>query len=399
MRRALLMLGMGWVACSNPPPGMVDAGGQDADAGAPDAGELDAGGPDAGELDAGQPDAGMPGVVLPSDARWEKLSTVPFNGKQDDIHFVDDQHGWYVNGQGYVYKTVNGGQTWAEASRKTGVYWRALGFLDENVGFVGNLGTGTPIAASATDAVPLYRTDNGGQTFTAVTSTGPAAAGICGIDVLRVGEVGDPGHKVIIHAAGRVYGPAFIMRSVDSGNTWATIDLSSRIAMITDVKFVSEQVGFVAGGTSANVAVSKAIILKTDDGAQTWRPVYQSTRTPELIWKLNMPTADVGFATVQSYDTARAQQVIAKTTNGGEQWVEKPLVSDASARQFGIGFVSPTIGWVGTAVGGYQTTDGAETWQPVNMGRAVNKVRMLRTANGFVGYAIGIEVYKLNAER
>lgn len=349
---------------------------------------------DAGDVDAGTADAGLPldaGTTLPADAGWQRLATVAFNGKQDDIHFVDATHGWYANGEGFLYRTQNGGMTWQLANERPGTYWRALGFVDENVGVLGNIGTG--VFPGVTDSTPLYLTTNGGQTLTPVSSTGPAAAGICAVDVLRIGD------SVVIHAAGRVRGPAHLMRSTDKGQTWVTSDLSASIAMVTDVKFLTPEVGFVVGGSSSNLGASKAVIIKTVNGGATWTKVYESSRVAELIWKLSLPSSQVGYATVQSYDSARAQQVVAKTTNGGDTWLEVPLVRDATARQLGVGFITESIGWVGTAGSGYQTVNGGLTWQPVNMGEAVNKVRTIKTARGFVAYAIGFDVFKLDAER
>lgn len=43
---------------------------------------------------------------------WAKLVTEPYRGKQDDIFFVDAMTGWYVNGSGKIFKTVDGGKTW-----------------------------------------------------------------------------------------------------------------------------------------------------------------------------------------------------------------------------------------------------------------------------------------------
>ncbi|MFZ1564721.1 hypothetical protein, partial [Sphingorhabdus sp.] len=38
---------------------------------------------------------------------WRKLPTVPYKGKQDDISFVDVEHGWYGNGEGKLYRTTD----------------------------------------------------------------------------------------------------------------------------------------------------------------------------------------------------------------------------------------------------------------------------------------------------
>ena len=45
--------------------------------------------------------------------------------------------------------------------------------------------------------------------------------------------------------------------------------------------------------------------------------------------------------------------------------------------------------------GGFQTTDGGKSWERIAMGRAVNKIRLVRTKDRVVGYAIGVDVHKL----
>ena len=39
--------------------------------------------------------------------QWQKQTTIPYPGKQDDICFVNDSSGWYCNGQGKIYHTYN----------------------------------------------------------------------------------------------------------------------------------------------------------------------------------------------------------------------------------------------------------------------------------------------------
>lgn len=86
---------------------------------------------------------------------------------------------------------------------------------------------------------------------------------------------------------------------------------------------------------------------------------------------------------------------MAKTTDGGNTWREIDLVDDFAVREFGIAFATENLGWVGTTTSGFQTTDGGATWTRVNMGRAVNKIRLIPSADGLVGYAIGVDVHKL----
>ena len=43
---------------------------------------------------------------------WEKLNTESYKGKQDDIFFIDENTGWYINGFGKIFHTKDAGKTW-----------------------------------------------------------------------------------------------------------------------------------------------------------------------------------------------------------------------------------------------------------------------------------------------
>ena len=73
---------------------------------------------------------------------WQRQDTEPYRGKQDDIVFVTPDVGYYGNGKGRIYKTTDGGATWAKVLDKPGLFVRCLGFLDEDTGFAGNVGPG-----------------------------------------------------------------------------------------------------------------------------------------------------------------------------------------------------------------------------------------------------------------
>jgi photosystem II stability/assembly factor-like uncharacterized protein len=337
--------------------------------------------------------------ALPADAAWQKLETMAYKGKQDDIHFIDASRGWYVNGAGKIYATADGGKTWDEQLSQPGTYFRTVGFIDAMNGFAGNIGT--DYFPGVTDTRPLYRTRDGGNTWKAVESlTEEQIKGLCAIDILKSKFVnaGKLEERTIVHAGGRVGGPAKLARSLDGGESWTVIDMTPHTAMILDVKFFDAMNGIVFGASDADVQASHARILRTDDGGKTWKTAYESKRPFEITWKGSFPSRKIGYATVQSYDQdpANTQRYVVKTIDGGKTWKELPLVNDAKVREFGIGFFNDNIGWVGAASGGYQTTDGGATWKPVEMGRAVNKIRVLPNGDGFVGYAIGTDVYKLD---
>lgn len=327
---------------------------------------------------------------------WDTLTTVGYPGKQDDIVFASPTRGWYVNGFGRIYRSDDGGDTWEPLVEKQGTFYRAIAFVDEQVGVVGTVGV--DYFPGVTDDTLMYRTTDGGDSWTAVEGL-PNVGGICAIQVLREPFInhGVLDERVRLIAGGRVGGPSALFVSDDLGATWGEVELPERCGMVLDVHFTSRDVGLVAAATSADVRVSEALVLRTTDGGETWEEAYVSGRPFETTWKFSFPSEDVGYVSVQSYDPdpTSSKRVVAKTEDGGETWRELPLVDDHAVRQFGIGFATEELGWVGAVPHAFVTTDGGATWAPADLGRAVNKFRFVPVDEGVVGYAIGVGVHRL----
>ncbi len=335
-------------------------------------------------------------VKLPEKG-WHKLKTNRYPGKQDDITFINETEGWYVNGYGSIYHTQNGGETWEKQLEKKGTFFRCIAFVDSLVGFAGTVGT--DYFPNVTDTIPLYSTKDGGKTWKPVDYKGPYVKGLCAIDIVKEQYInhGKTDYKVHIYAVGRVGSPANMMVSHDGGLTWISNSMNSDCKMLFDIKMFDKNNGIVCAASDEDIEKSNALILKTSDGGKTWKKVYQSNRPFEGTWKVSFPTKKIGYVTIQSYNTDPGvkQQRIAKTIDGGETWNEINLVEDAGAREFGIGFIDENHGFVGTMNTGYETKDGGKTWAKVNLGMACNKIRIYKDANGKVyGYAIGVDVLK-----
>jgi photosystem II stability/assembly factor-like uncharacterized protein/dienelactone hydrolase len=328
---------------------------------------------------------------------WKKLDTERYPGKQDDITFIGENEGWYVNGYGSIYHTKNGGVTWEKQLEKKGTFFRCIAFVDSLNGFAGTVGT--DYFPNVTDSIPLYGTRDGGKTWMPVDYKGPYVKGLCAIDIVKEQYInhGKIDYKIHIYAVGRVGSPANLMVSHDGGLTWTSNSMNSDCKMLFDIKMFDKNNGIVCAASDEDMEKSNALILKTSDGGKTWKKVYQSNRPFEGTWKASFPTKEVGYVTIQSYNPNPnvKQQRIAKTTDGGETWQEINLVADAGAREFGIGFIDENHGFVGTMNTGYETKDGGKTWTTVNLGMACNKIRIYKDANGKTyGYAIGVDVLK-----
>lgn len=338
------------------------------------------------------------GTSKPNEYAWKKLTTEAYPGKQDDICFVDEQRGWYVNGAGNIYRTTDGGATWRKSFQQPGTFFRCIAFIDSLRGFAGNVGT--DYFPNVKDTIPLYQTTDGGNSWTPVAYQGPYVKGLCAIDIVKEQYInhGQIDYRYHIYAVGRVGSPANMMVSHDNGKTFRSQSMQADCKMLFDIKMFSVNEGFVCAATDENIANAHALILYTRDGGKTWEKRYESNRPYETTWKVSFPVRDTGYVTIQNYnpDQAVSQQRIAKTTDGGKTWKELDLVNDHRAREFGIGFIDAQHGYVGTLTSGYETKDGGLTWEKTDLGRACNKIRIYKRPNGsYYGYAIGVDVFKL----
>lgn len=343
-------------------------------------------------------------VLLFSNAQtiWQKQTTVPYPGKQDDICFVDENNGWYCNGQGKIYHTNNGGSSWEKIYDKPATFFRCIAFIDTLRGFVGNVGT--DYFPNVKDTIPLYKTIDGGKTWEPVNYNGNYVKGLCAIDIVKEQYInhGNIDYRYHIYGVGRVGTPANMIVSHDDGKTFAANSLNEDCKMLFDIKMFNTKEGFVCAANNEDITQSNALILYTKDGGKTWEKKYQSTRPYETTWKVSFPTRKVGYVTIQSYnpDTTIKQQRVAKTIDGGKTWKEVNLCEDAVAREFGIGFINKNHGFVGTMNSGYETTDGGETWTKVNIGRAANKIRVYDYNKDSLSlFAIGVSVYKIELKK
>jgi len=323
-------------------------------------------------------------------ARWSKLEGAPSisRGKMDDVFFTSKDVGYAATGARFaIAKTEDGGATWKDVFTKSGTYFRGVAFVDAQHGFAGNLGAG--LSASITDETVLYETKDAGATWTPVTAiSGPAPSGVCNLTVI------DGDHLVAI---GRANGPAHVMMTADRGATWTSTDLGRQMSMLIDGHFTSKDEGVVVGMKAGKPSV--CTVLRTTDGGKTYTKVFASTTENSLCWKVSFPSKKVGYVAIQ--DTTNGPATIAKTTDGGETWVESPLPVKTNAKgafpAIGVGFATDRIGWIASDTPDlpvYRTIDGGETWAvddsieaPINRFRFVDKT---------TAYAIGGTIWKLS---
>lgn len=162
------------------------------------------------------------------------------NSSHSKIFFVNNSHGWAVCNDSIVH-TIDGGITWLVQG--PGIYNYPEGldlfFIDEQKGWIAGGNT-------------VLRTINGGITWDTVSFASNSINRIQFTDSLNGWAAGE--NKIHL--------------TNDGGNTWNEIVISNNF-FITDMYFVSANVGWIIGRENNNLH-----ILKTTDEGATWVEQY-----------------------------------------------------------------------------------------------------------------------------
>lgn len=310
-----------------------------------------------------------------SQTHWEVLPNAPTtNSRFEDIMFISPEMGWLVHSQGRVYKTVDGGQTWTQIYQSVGGFFRSIVFTDSLHGWIGSL------------AGPdfLLQTTDGGSTWDPVANSQELPiTGICGFSAAS---------DSVVYGVGRFDGNPHLIKTTDNGQTWTASDFSQYASTLVDCFFLNPDTGFVVGGTKTGAFPTTigAVILQTNDGGQTWFERKLTERTGEWCWKISFANRNIGFVSIETRGFIGRAQHILKTIDGGLSWEDMPV--DSNFRIQGVGFVTPSLGWVGGRNQTYQTTDGGASWQLTDFEwQNINRFHFFADT---VGYAVGTKVYK-----
>lgn len=307
---------------------------------------------------------------------WVELpnspSPSPSVQRHDDLHFIDTNRGWLVNGDGDVWHTPDSGNSWQFLTNTT-VYNRCVGFADSLHGWIGTL--------FQLNGDALEVTSDGGQNWSVVSLPNPKPRGICGLCVV------DPS---VVVGVGAYYGFPRFIRTVDGGANWSVLDMTPYCGALVDVYFWHPDSGLACGSTAPG-STRKPRLLSTTDGGATWNIVWTGTRNRELLWKIHFVDRTTGFVAIENLGTTGAAYFL-KTKDGGLTWTEmlfQPTYFDCE----GIGFLTEEIGWIGGwNFQAYGTLDGGDTWSlGEGFGWNVNRFRFLSPT---LAFACGERVYK-----
>jgi photosystem II stability/assembly factor-like uncharacterized protein len=310
-------------------------------------------------------------VLLSSAARAAQWFTLPNSpsapSRHDDVWFTDQLNGWVVNGEGEIWHTSDGGSSWQQQAAVS-EYLRSVTFVSSQHGWAGTL-----FAANR-----LYETTNGGGSWNAVPNLpSEMPSGVCGMWAASTD---------VVYAVGMYAMPAGILKTTNAGGSWSFIDVAGKARTLVDCYFSSPSTGFAVGSVGHFPDSSRAVVLRTTDSGATWSTQHVSSRMGEWGWKISFPSTSIGYVSMERFN---GPMKFLKTTNAGITWTEQ---SCPNSNEQGIGFLDENVGWLGGwGSPTYSTTDGGETWAALNFMENLNRIRFIGDG---LAFAVGNRVYR-----
>jgi photosystem II stability/assembly factor-like uncharacterized protein len=291
------------------------------------------------------------------------------------VSFVDSTHGWTVGQSGRTFPTTDGGVTWTEqrftpsySSNSSQVVFRDLNNGWVTVSDYADYGE-YPRSVSYRDAA--WRTEDGGVTWTAMTSGGRSIAVPDLNQVWIVGTAGSISHSadggititgqtqcvtnsvirdmkfVTETEAWAVGDDGLILHTTDGGLDWSSQDLMTD-ADLNAIALIDENTMIAVGSTTGY----QAEILRIFGGGGGW-----NTASFGGVGELY----DVAFADRMNGFAVGSGGAMLRTKDGGSTWI----VYDAGTTNTiqAIIFTNAVSGWAITGNSVLHTVDGGETWQ------------------------------------
>lgn len=306
-------------------------------------------------------------AIITQAQQWSLLPLPPMD-RYDDVFFIG-QTGWACgsgNDSGRIFKTLDGGATWAAKAKYHQKYMRSIEFASPTLGFCGSLDSS------------FYKSTDGGETWVDIANNiQPKPSGICGIAAPSAN---------VIYGCGVWSQPAYIIKSTDGGNNWTSIDMSAYATALVDIHFVNEQEGFVCG-KAAN-PTEGGVILHTTDGGNTWNTKIKTLVGGDYVWKLQTYNNKNFYASIEAGPSGQNVRWI-NSTDYGNTWTINDIPGVNIYVQ-AIGFLDSLHGWTG---GSYlmATEDGGATWDTAFVGSSYN--RFFRDGYN-TAYLTGKGIYK-----
>jgi photosystem II stability/assembly factor-like uncharacterized protein len=292
-------------------------------------------------------------LVLPASASalsiangaWQWQNPLPQGSGYTDGYFLDANQGWLISG-GTIYHTTDGGLTLTVQARHN-VSFSAITFVGDKHGWA----VGYP--ASTKGTAILYRTVNGGTTWTRVRLPWVGGINDVSFDTTMVGWA------TMNHA---------ILHTTNGGRHWTLQRRLTGSVKARSVQALSARRSWVA---------ARGTLLGTTNGGATWTRVRIGGATDLSV--VHFTNASDGWAGSGASDNTAGALV--HTADGGLHWQVQLNGPSVSALSFG----DSQNGWAITGSAVYHTTDAGADWVQQTSAPYSTWVFSLTPQSAFVG--------------
>lgn len=334
------------------------------------------------------------GVSIPAMAQW-KILDINTTIHMRAVHAVTSNVCWIGGTKGTVLRTINAGKSWTTLKVPDGdsLDFRDIHAFDKH----------TAVAMSAGESekgkARIYRTENGGETWSLVYQTTQNGVFLDGIDFWEKDKgicLGDP-----------INGRLFILTTEDNGKSWQELPFENRpVTQPGEASFAASGTSILATekgdvfiGTGGS---KKARVFRSEDYGRSWKV----SETPLAagpssgIFGLRFLSKKNGIAVGGDYkNTTDSTFNVLTTSDGGITWkLEKNMTKPTGLKECVAIYHKTNATWNGdtqiradnfvlVAVGpsgSSSSADRGKTWRPIGK-ESFHSVSF----SGNVGYAVG----------
>jgi len=265
---------------------------------------------------------------------WKSVKSAS-TGDLVAVYFTSAERGFVAGDNGFLAQTNNGGKTWTKQNIGTGEDINEIYFRNDKNGYVvaGKKMLATDDGGRQWREIKIYEPRDfrsGTPEFLSVRFADKKRGFIVGSVIKKVGDE----DKVI---------DSLVMRTDDGGETWARIIVSSKFELF-HLDLVSSSRGWIVG--------DNGLILMTQDGGLNWSA--QNSKTVRTLYNVDFRDALEGYAVGE-------KGTILRTENGGATW--QTVKTNFPNTFMRVDFADDKNGWVigynGTIL---RSNDRGRTW-------------------------------------
>ena len=258
---------------------------------------------------------------------WVGTRIAPSGQDLNTVFFLDDKRGWVGGDNGYLSRTDDGGHSWVQQVLDTKDAINDIYFRDKEAGFL--------IAGNA-----IFSTRDNGTRWTEVRRLMPTEFDGADVELYSVRFSSKKRGWVVgsVSKRDRVV-DSILLKTENGGESWQRLRAPSRLELI-HIDFANDKRGWIVG--------SEGTILATVDSGETW--TKQESATTATIYHVDFRNDKKGLAVGE-------RGTLLRTQDGGASWTVVPV--PVRSTLLSVVLVNDDEGWAIGRSGSILRTDSA----------------------------------------